>query len=729
MNIQNQTKVISQLITSSDNDTTSNITFFPGMGSMDSDSRGGPGSLERVWKSSLSFDNLNGAYPIELLIELVQHDSLKHHMSSEKACLHALNFISDEVDETRIWKANYLQNKEMNWDVMKVDLLESFQTRTERKVLDKVVLLDSLTKGESEDPCHFLVRINFVVSAIDGGKLSASKSQQDHPWSKVLFYFGLTEEERDFISLNLDSEPIESLSNLLARFEKKSDPSGPAEESLVKLELNTFEEKSDHDFLISEESNDSESSVDSRKKKKQMKVPCSQCDLSFSTSSRLRSHVQKAHQDLFVCQICSSHFPKKSDLNKHCKLEHMGKQAICKICDKEMRDQSALDYHNERAHNPDSKEPFRLTKTSRSFARINTRFADGVEVDSSIKHLFTQIIKVTNAKTVYVCALCKEHITGRMEFTQHSRDRHNGRVAKCDVCDFTAKSIHHIARHRLAVHDLLTEGFDAIYCDKDGCSYKTLDSDKLPVHIASVHEKLRPWKCDVCPRDFGTKGSLKLHVERVHMGLRPKICEECGSSFKSSTELKLHKIRAHTKEGLQKHHMCDECGASYTMLTTLNKHVRRVHRQEKNVQCPRCPEKWFFSKCRLNAHIRGVHQLDKKYACSSCDRGFANNGDLRHHISVFHLKVKSYRCKVCNTFFTKGSSLSYHIGVQHMGFTQADAKRKRHLARKHEAFEHIKDPTMPAGIVGRPPTFFNVHDPVKSVKEELLPNQSESISK
>ena len=94
----------------------------------------------------------------------------------------------------------------------------------------------------------------------------------------------------------------------------------------------------------------------------------------------------------------------------------------------------------------------------------------------------------------------------------------------------------------------------------------------------AVHDKLRPWKCDVCPQDFGTKGSLKLHVERVHMGLRPKVCEECGKSFKSATELKLHRTRAHTSEGLEKHHMCHECGASYTMLTTLNKHVRRVHR-------------------------------------------------------------------------------------------------------------------------------------------------------
>ena len=98
--------------------------------------------------------------------------------------------------------------------------------------------------------------------------------------------------------------------------------------------------------------------------------------------------------------------------------------------------------------------------------------------------------------------------------------------------------------------------------------------------------------------------------------------------------------------------------------------------------------------------------MDKKYVCVTCDRGFANNGDLRHHISVFHLKVKSYRCKLCNSLFTKGSSLTYHIGVQHLGFTQEEAKLKRHLARRHEAFEHLReaaDPSCSAAASRQPP--------------------------
>merc|ERR1719184_559217 len=97
-----------------------------------------------------------------------------------------------------------------------------------------------------------------------------------------------------------------------------------------------------------------------------------------------------------------------------------------------------------------------------------------------------------NAMTVYVCALCNEQITGRSQMSKHSKERHEGKVAKCDVCEFTAVSIHKVAGHRLSAHNLTTEGFQPYYCDRgEGCTFKTLDKDKLPAHVASVHDKIR----------------------------------------------------------------------------------------------------------------------------------------------------------------------------------------------------------------------------------------------
>merc|ERR1719365_430678 len=112
------------------------------------------------------------------------------------------------------------------------------------------------------------------------------------------------------------------------------------------------------------------------------------------------------------------------------------------------------------------------------------------------------------------------------------------------------------------MHDLLTEGFEPVYCKREGCVYKTLDADKLPVHVATVHDKLKPWKCEVCPLAFGTKSCLKLHVERVHMGLKPKACDHCTAAFNSATELRNHVAKAHTSPsgGQDRNHMCSECG-------------------------------------------------------------------------------------------------------------------------------------------------------------------------
>lgn len=63
-------------------------------------------------------------------------------------------------------------------------------------------------------------------------------------------------------------------------------------------------------------------------------------------------------------------------------------------------------------------------------------------------------------------------------------------------------------------------------------------------HISAVHEKNKPFKCDICDNSFGHKGTLSKHVRTVHRRERPYECEHCGLRFSERGNVNKHKQRS-----------------------------------------------------------------------------------------------------------------------------------------------------------------------------------------
>ena len=38
----------------------------------------------------------------------------------------------------------------------------------------------------------------------------------------------------------------------------------------------------------------------------------------------------------------------------------------------------------------------------------------------------------------------------------------------------------------------------------------------MKIHVSSVHERNKPFKCEICDQTFSEKGSMNRHVARVH---------------------------------------------------------------------------------------------------------------------------------------------------------------------------------------------------------------------
>ena len=132
----------------------------------------------------------------------------------------------------------------------------------------------------------------------------------------------------------------------------------------------------------------------------------------------------------------------------------------------------------------------------------------------------------------------------------------------------------------------------------------------LDKHVRIVHNKERPFKCQLCGSSFGQKVHLDAHVNAVHIQV---ILVHSDQSV--NTGISRYKI----SDFLQaKPFKCEACVYCATTKGLLDKHFRTVHQKEKPFACDVCHSR-FGQKAHLNKHILTVHKKEKPYKCQDCD--------------------------------------------------------------------------------------------------------------
>ena len=63
---------------------------------------------------------------------------------------------------------------------------------------------------------------------------------------------------------------------------------------------------------------------------------------------------------------------------------------------------------------------------------------------------------------------------------------------------------------------------------------------RIKNHTDSVHERKKPFKCNICDTTFTQKGVMKQHVVSVHEGKKPFQCTICDASFGRRETLNRH---------------------------------------------------------------------------------------------------------------------------------------------------------------------------------------------
>jgi len=81
------------------------------------------------------------------------------------------------------------------------------------------------------------------------------------------------------------------------------------------------------------------------------------------------------------------------------------------------------------------------------------------------------------------------------------------------------------------------------------------------------------YSCELCPKIYKRRPTLRHHKNRVHDGITYP-CESCTKVFSHPVGRRLHNLKTHQGLG----HPCPNCFQTFTTQTSVRRHLRNFHK-------------------------------------------------------------------------------------------------------------------------------------------------------
>lgn len=227
----------------------------------------------------------------------------------------------------------------------------------------------------------------------------------------------------------------------------------------------------------------------------------------------------------------------------------------------------------------------------------------------------------------------------------------------CDYCQkqfvLKRRMLEHI-RHHFDIRP-----YNCTYCDRafSRCSRKNVHERTCYKSGVSNKPKDLPYKCEFCPRHWGTQKQLDEH-ENTHTGKRPHQCRICDKTFAARRTLVCH-VKMHADD---KPHKCTSCEKKFSRNAELLLHIREKHLPDTDPRryfpCLLCDVK-LKTYCQYKRHTREHRpNADIILICDHCQKQFSRKDILTQHMKV-HIVIKP-TCKHCQRNFTYTSCKNRH---------------------------------------------------------------------
>ena len=257
-------------------------------------------------------------------------------------------------------------------------------------------------------------------------------------------------------------------------------------------------------------------------------IVCFECDYEAFASQRERvKHYQKEHPGakMFKCKDCGYRSNYLTNLRSHRQSMHENKVLECTKCKYTTTWNQVLLAHMRMVHGV-------FQKKSKHFTDGKTYLCDGCGLSTLSKVLYDA------HKAAPSCDVAPKSVNmnGRIS-DRRPRNHDKIKKFKCNRCSFSADYAPNVNLHIQTVHEKIRP----FKCESEGCKFETITNQNLKLHVQTVHEKIKPFKCNSvdCKFETGTKQNLKLHQQNVHEKIKPFKCSSVHCKFETGTKQNL----------------------------------------------------------------------------------------------------------------------------------------------------------------------------------------------
>jgi KRAB domain-containing zinc finger protein len=226
--------------------------------------------------------------------------------------------------------------------------------------------------------------------------------------------------------------------------------------------------------------------------------PYEGCDKAYKTKYDLRVHKNRIHKRKkpFACEICGKAFTVQYDVTKHVRWVHEGIRPMPYKCEWEGCVEKFTNRKNLRSHmtvHTGKKEyPCSFEGCGKSFETSTL-----LKIHYKGEH---------EREAKYACGQCTEVFKYHKDLLGHMKKFHKP-AHKCNVCGKSLKTKVTLKEHM----ELHNENRTLVACNICGKGFTNMKT-----HVKNVHNKVKPFKCDICKKEFAMKGAIQLHVGSVH---------------------------------------------------------------------------------------------------------------------------------------------------------------------------------------------------------------------
>lgn len=232
-------------------------------------------------------------------------------------------------------------------------------------------------------------------------------------------------------------------------------------------------------------------------------------------------------------------------------------------------------------------------------------------------------------------------------FLRHVQNKHPDKLEEC---------LKGSEKYKAKVNSKLTSNisFEIIRCDR--CDFQTLKKASLKSHMEShlPYSEREKYECDKCNKLFTRPTSLRVHRATIHEKIRKYKCAKCPQmAFKQLGHLNDHIAFKHGKKG-KNQFKCTFCERYFLKRYMMNRHIRMVHKSDPR-QLPLMPSS---SKSSL--------KVERRFKCF-CGKAFPfksrlEKHQLKHDNNPEEDDLKKFKCpeRGCAHAFTQRCNLIRH---------------------------------------------------------------------